>query len=289
MSKEDFLLRLHIATGLGNHKKAQLYYRAKETARWELTIEDFSWLQNKKFQDSWQAQTPDLLQRLKQTHHYVTIEDPRYPVSFRYLNDPPLCLFYKGDLELLSRPAIGVVGARQASRYSFEVLQKLIPALVEHQYVIVSGLAKGVDSWAHQLAISAGGKTIAVVGTGLDICYPKTSGNLQIELSRQHLVLSEYCNGTPPQKFHFPQRNRLIAALSQGILVTEAKQRSGSLITAQLALEYGKDVFAVPGSILTGQSTGCHQLIQDGALCVESVQDIFDALRLITGGVENFT
>lgn len=282
-------MRLHLACGIGNHKKAQLYYHAKETACWELSAKAFNQLQNKKFTISWQEQTPQLLQDIKSKHQYVTIEDPDYPVDLRYLTDPPLVLFYQGNLQLLQQKSLGIVGARQASDYSFYVLKKLIPDLVKRRYVIISGLAKGVDSWAHQLTLASGGQTIAVIGTGLDVCYPKSSQALQHVLSQQQLVLSEYVNGTPPQKFHFPQRNRLIAGLSQGILVTEAKQRSGSLITAQLALEYGKDVFAVPGSILNGRSTGCHQLIQDGALCVESTQDIFDALSLITGSRENFT
>lgn len=198
----------------------------------------------------------------------------------RQVPTPPLVLFYKGNVALLEREKLAIVGARVATDYGYHVLQKIMPELTKRGFVIVSGLAKGIDSFAHQFSISNQGKTIGVVGTGLDICYPKSSGNLQIEMSQHHLVLSEYPNGTQPAKFHFPMRNRIIAGLSGGVLVVEAKKRSGSLITAQQALDYGKEVFAVPGSILDERSSGCHQLIQDGAICVEKTQDIFDSYDL---------
>src|SRR5699024_8823103 len=136
----------------------------------------------------------------------------------------------------------------------------------------------GVDRFSHELAIRSGGKTIGVVGCGLDICYPREVSDLFFEMKKNHLILSEYPLGTPIKRYHFPMRNRIIAGLSDGTCVVEAKERSGSLITAQLALEAGKEVFAVPGEILSGQSNGCHHLIQDGAKCVYRIEDILEEL-----------
>lgn len=278
--KNKFLLHLSLTKGLGAFGKQRLYQFAKRHQWWQFDSLEVRLLAQTTKSNDWNEWTNDRLQEIESTHQYITIEDEDYPEVLRHVPTPPIVLFYKGNLQLLKREMLAIVGARDATNYGYHVLQELMPDLTKRGFVIVSGLAKGIDSFAHQFAISNQGKTIGVVGTGLDICYPKTSGNLQIEMSQHQLVLSEYPNGTRPAKFHFPMRNRIIAGLSTGVLVVEAKKRSGSLITAQQALDYGKDVFVVPGSILDGRSSGCHQLIQDGAICVEKTQDIFDSYDL---------
>ena len=279
--KNKFLLRLSLTKGIGVVGKQRIYQFAKRNQRWQFESLELRLLSHSTKPNDWNDWSEDRLQEIIHTHDFITIEDADYPEALRYVPTPPLVLFYKGNLNLLKREMLAVVGAREATNYGYQVLQALMPDLTKRGFVIVSGLARGIDSFAHQFAISNQGKTVGVVGTGLDICYPKSSGNLQIELSQHHLVLSEYPNGTTPAKFHFPMRNRIIAGLSSGVLVLEAKKRSGSLITAQQALDYGKEVFVVPGSILDGHSSGCHQLIQDGANCVEKTQDIFDSYDLL--------
>ncbi|MDT2753798.1 DNA-processing protein DprA [Enterococcus pseudoavium] len=279
--KNKFLLRLSLTHGIGAFGKDRIYQFAKRHQWWQFDSLEIRLLAQTTKPNDWNEWTEERLQEIEASHQYLTIEDPLYPEALRHVPTPPLVLFYKGDLTLLKGELLAVVGARAATQYGYQVLQELMPTLTKRGFIIVSGLAKGIDSFAHQFAISNQGKTIGVVGTGLDICYPKISGNLQIEMSRHQLVLSEYPNGTPPAKFHFPMRNRIIAGLSSGVLVIEAKKRSGSLITAQQALDYGKEVFVVPGSILDGRSSGCHQLIQDGAICVEKTKDIFDSYDLL--------
>lgn len=279
--KNKFLLRLSLTKGIGAFGKQRIYQFAKRHQQWQFDSLEVRLLAQSTKPNDWNEWTEELIQQIECTHEYITIEDEAYPETLRHVPTPPLVLFYKGDLTLLERKKLAVVGAREATNYGYQVLQSLMPDITKRGFVIVSGLAKGIDSFAHQFAISNHGKTIGVVGTGLDVCYPKNSGNLQMEMSKNHLVLSEYPNGTKPAKFHFPMRNRIIAGLSSGVLVVEAKKRSGSLITAQQALDYGKEVFAVPGAILDERSSGCHQLIQDGAICVEKTQDIFDSYDLL--------
>lgn len=230
------------------------------------------------FRQSFREISDDWLKEKLQDQQYVTWLSSDYPAELLELPYPPLVIFYRGNLDLLDYPRLAFVGARQASKYSTQVISKLLPTIVKRQFVIVSGLAKGVDRMSHEMTIRSGGLTIGVVGCGLDICYPREVSALFGEMKKNHLVLSEYPQGTPIQKNHFPMRNRIIAGLSKATCVIEAKERSGSLITAQLALDYGKEVFAIPGEILTGQSDGCHRLIQDGAKCVVSVQDILEEL-----------
>lgn len=203
----------------------------------------------------------------------LSILDDSYPLALKQIYNPPVLLFYQGDLTLLDMPKIGIVGSRKASDLGVRSVQKIVKEL-GNRFVIVSGLARGIDTAAHMASLKAGGKTIAVIGSGLDVTYPKENYQLQDYLSTNQLVLSEYPPGTPPLKHHFPERNRIIAGLCQGLVVAEAKIRSGSLITCERALEEGRDVFAIPGSILDGQSDGCHQLIREGAKCISSAQDI---------------
>jgi len=230
------------------------------------------------FRQSFREITDDWLKEKLQDQQYVTWLSSDYPAELLELPYPPLVIFYRGNLDLLDYPRLAFVGARQASKYSTQVINKLLPSIVKRQFVIVSGLARGVDRTSHEMTIRSGGLTIGVVGCGLDICYPREVSSLFGEMKKNHLVLSEYPQGTPIRKNHFPMRNRIIAGLSKATCVVEARERSGSLITAQLALDYGKEVFAIPGEILTGQSDGCHRLIQDGDKCVHSVQDMLEEL-----------
>ena len=177
-----------------------------------------------------------------------SILDDCYPWDLSEIYDAPVLLFYKGNLDLLKFPKVAVVGSRTCSKQGAKSVEKVIQGL-ENELVIVSGLAKGIDTAAHMAALQNGGKTIAVIGTGLDVFYPKANKRLQDYIGNDHLVLSEYGPGEQPLKFHFPARNRIIAGLCRGVIVAEAKMRSGSLITCERAMEEGRDVFAIPGGI----------------------------------------
>lgn len=203
----------------------------------------------------------------------LSILDSNYPLELKEIYNPPVLLFYQGNIELLSKPKLAVVGARQASQIGCQSVKKIIKE-TNNQFVIVSGLARGIDTAAHVSALKNGGSSIAVIGSGLDVYYPTENKKLQEYMSYNHLVLSEYFTGEQLLKFHFPERNRIIAGLCQGIVVAEAKMRSGSLITCERALEEGREVFAIPGNIIDGKSDGCHHLIQEGAKCIISGKDI---------------
>ncbi|MDE1948623.1 MAG: DNA-processing protein DprA [Burkholderiales bacterium] len=209
----------------------------------------------------------------------VTLGDAGYPPLLLQAADPPLLLYLLGDPALLGTPAIAVVGSRNPSAQGADNARAFAAALAAEGYTIVSGLALGIDGAAHEGALAAGGKTLAVVGTGLDIVYPGRHRDLARRIEASGLMLSEYPPGTPPRGMNFPQRNRLIAGLASATLVVEAALRSGSLITARLAVEAGREVFAVPGSIHAPQSRGCHALIRQGALLVESAAEIVAELR----------
>lgn len=208
---------------------------------------------------------------------FITIEDPEYPPLLKEIADPPLVLFYAGHLELLQQQALAVVGSRAAATSRRQLVGELITPLLK-DYVIISGLARGIDSFAHQLTTSQHGQTIGIVGCGLDRCYPSENQRLFQQMKEEQLIISEYPKGTPPRQYHFPQRNRLIAGLAQGVVVIEAKEKSGSLITAQLALENGREVFAVPGDPLQNNAEGCHSLIRDGAKCTTKMTHILEEL-----------
>lgn len=215
--------------------------------------------------------------RIKQANiHWVTIFEPEYPHLLRNIYAAPLLLFYKGEIDLLQKTSIGVVGARACTSYGIQVLQTFLPDLIQEGYVIASGLAKGIDAHAHKLAIHNKGKTIGVIGTGLDSYYPSENKALQASIAKDHLLISEYPLGVGPKRHHFPFRNRIIAGISKGLIVVEAKERSGSLITAHQALDSGREVFVVPGSIFQSNSKGCNKLIQLGAKAVLEANDILE-------------
>ncbi|MGT2716164.1 DNA-processing protein DprA [Streptococcus respiraculi] len=208
-----------------------------------------------------------------------SILDDIYPLELKQMYNPPVLLFYQGDLSLLEHPKLGVVGARSASTTGTQSIKKIINEL-NNRFVIVSGLARGIDTAAHMATLKNGGKTIAVIGSGLDVAYPKENRRLQAYIAKHHLILSEYTARDQPLKYHFPERNRIIAGLSQGIIVAEAKMRSGSLITCEYALNEGRDIFVIPGSITDEKSVGCHFLIQEGAKCITSGIDVLSEYKI---------
>jgi DNA processing protein len=196
--------------------------------------------------------------------------------------DPPLLLYLLGDAALLNTPSLAIVGSRKPSAQGRDHAQQFANSLAGQGWTIVSGLAAGVDGAAHEGALAAGGHTIAVIGTGIDRVYPASHRSLAHRIAQTGLVVSELPLGAPPLSAHFPQRNRIIAGLSRGTLVVEAALRSGSLITARLASESGREVMAIPGSILAPQSAGCHALIRQGAALVESPEQVLEELGPLT-------
>jgi len=213
-------------------------------------------------------------------HHLVTCDDPRYPPALAEIPDPPLLLYVSGRVELLAQPLIAVVGSRNASVQGRVDAESFAAALSGAGLCVVSGLALGIDTAAHEGALRGAGSTIAVVGTGLDRVYPARNRALAHRIAAQGCIVSEYPLGMPPLAANFPRRNRIISGLAAGVLVIEAAAQSGSLITAQLAAEQGREVFALPGSIHSALTKGCHRLIREGAQLVETVDDVLMAMRL---------
>jgi len=213
----------------------------------------------------------------------IALGDARYPRVLLDSPDPPLVLYVRGRIDLLERPAIAIVGSRNATAQGLENARAFAAHLAGAGWVVVSGLALGIDGAAHEGALAGGGATIAVVGTGLDLVYPLRHRALTQKIAAEGLLVSEFAVGTPALAENFPIRNRIIAALARGTLVVEAAVQSGSLITARLALEAGRDVFAIPGSIHSPQSRGCHALIKQGAKLVDSASDIVDELAPLVG------
>lgn len=216
-------------------------------------------------------------------HGVLTLGDPAYPSLLLQTADPPLLLYTQGDVSLLGRPSVAVVGSRRPTAQGRDNARAFGRALADEQLVVVSGLAQGIDGAAHEGGLEGAAGTVAVVGTGLDRVYPAAHRALAHRIAERGLIVSEYAPGTPALAENFPQRNRIIAGLSLGTLVVEAAIRSGSLITARLASEAGREVFAIPGSIHAPQSKGCHWLIQQGAKLVESAADIVDELAGVRG------
>lgn len=211
----------------------------------------------------------------------ISIYDKEYPQNLKEIYQPPWALFAKGNLSLLEKgPRLAVVGTRQATPYGKNAIRMIFPGLMDKGVTIVSGLARGIDTLAHEAAIKNGGNTIAVIAGGFYHIYPKENKGLAEELMKNHLVVSEYPPDTIPLKWHFPARNRIISGLSAGTFIIEAKRKSGSLITANYAVNEGRDVFSLPGSIFNPFSIGANDLIQCGAKLVTCAEDILVELRL---------
>jgi DNA processing protein len=213
-------------------------------------------------------------------NHIVTLADADYPQALLNLPDPPVLLYVKGRLDLLNHPSVAVVGSRNASVQGIRNAEAFAQALSDVDLCIVSGMAHGIDTAAHLGGLRGKGSSIAVVGTGLDKVYPSANRDLAHQLAVEGTLISEYPLGTPPLAHNFPRRNRIISGLCLGCLVVEASLQSGSLITARMALEQGREIFAIPGSIHAPQAKGCHALIKQGAKLVETPRDILDELRL---------
>lgn len=220
------------------------------------------------------------LARIRRTGlHCLTLDDPAYPTLLREISDPPLVLYGRGELQALKRPAVAVVGSRAATTYGKKIASRLGAELAAAGFTVLSGGALGIDSAAHQGALEAGGTTAAVLGCGLDVVYPPQNRQLFHTIGRQRgLLLGEYPLGTQPEAFRFPARNRIISGLAVGCVVVEAARRSGALITAEMSLEHGREVMAVPGRIDTAKSEGCHRLIQEGAKLVHRFDELLQEL-----------
>ncbi|MBD7914079.1 DNA-protecting protein DprA [Clostridium sp. Sa3CUN1] len=208
---------------------------------------------------------------------YITINSKEYPDILNHLHEPPYVLFYKGNLDLLKGSLGGIIGARKCTNYGAEIAKIIGKELSENNITVVSGLAAGIDSIAQKSAINYRGKTIGVLGCGIDVIYPKNNKFLYEEIVKNDgLIISEYLPKTPPMAYNFPRRNRIISAISSKLVIIEATDKSGSLITVNFALELGKDIMAVPGPIINGNSSGCNKLIRDGAKPFTEIDDLYD-------------
>ena len=220
----------------------------------------------------------------KENIHLISFRDKEYPLNLKQLNDAPPILYAKGEISLLQHPvSLAVVGSRNASVSGRKIASRISYDLTNADVLIISGMARGIDSAAHKGALYAKdqcGPTIAVLGTGINLCYPEENQELYEQIASQGLLISEFALNTKANISNFPRRNRIVSALSCGILVVEASLNSGSLITARLGLEQGKDIFAVPDSPIENKSAGCNKLIKEGALLVESAEDILQTLAL---------
>lgn len=258
-------------------------YEANEIT-WMALVSD-GVIKQETFEEMCRLRDHDLLSRMeedfrKRNSPFLTPADPDYPALLREIPDPPVTLFYRGDPALLCTPCLGVVGTRTPSLYGREVVRHFIPAIAGAGVTVVSGLAMGIDTEAHQQTIQAGGRTIGVLGGGVDICYPQRNYRIYEEMCREHLVVSEYAPGIAPLAIQFPQRNRIISGLSAGLLVVEARKRSGTLITADAALDQGRSVYSIPGRLGDPLSEGTNNLIRQGAMCVQEPEEILEDLGL---------
>ena len=218
-------------------------------------------------------------------YNFITIKDDVYPECLKEISNPPLKLYYKGNLDLLKEERlIAVVGIRNPSSYGKLCCEYMVKKMSRANITIVSGFAKGIDSIAHKTSLLTDGKTIAVIASGLDIVYPASNLSLYREIEEKGLILSEYEAGVKPFKSNFPQRNRIIAGLSRGTIVVESKDRGGSLITADLALEFNRDVYAVPGDVFSEYSKGCNNLIRDAR--AKSLSNINELLEDYSWNIE---
>ncbi|MGI6328611.1 MAG: DNA-processing protein DprA [Dethiobacteria bacterium] len=212
-------------------------------------------------------------------YSYVMWDEDDYPCLLKEIYDAPPLLYYLGDLSVSVAPCLAIVGSRRHTSYGKDVAYKFAADLTNYDITVVSGMARGIDTWAHKGALDAGGNTIAVLGCGLDTCYPPENRTLMGKISESGAVISEFPPGSEPFPQNFPRRNRIISGLSAGTIVIEAGERSGALITTDFALEQGREVFAVPGGIKSPYSKGCHKLIKEGAKLVEKVADILEELQ----------
>jgi len=303
MDIEDFnkefwyCLALHHCKGLGPQKWKRLldFYGDAKTAVDNVN----NWLKDdiveplifENFQKKqWTQQAKQEFEQIQKMENKILLySDPNYPEQLRQIPDPPLFLYYQGNLDLLKSPCIAIVGSRTCSDYGLNTAGHFSSSLSNAGITVVSGFALGIDGRAHSSALQASGKSIAVLGTGLDVPYPNRNNQLRESMLNHGLLLTEFSPKTQPEPRNFPRRNRIISGLSLGVLVIEAGEKSGSLITARYALEQNRDVFAVPGPVNAPSYQGCNKLIQQGALLVNSPEDILQELAPILKQFNNYS
>jgi DNA processing protein len=212
----------------------------------------------------------------------LTLSDSNYPYYLKQIFAPPPLLFVKGDLTLFTKHAVSIVGTRTPTQYGRAATQQIVKGLVKNNLVVVSGLARGIDTVAHSTTLDMCGATIAVLGSGIDVIYPKTNCDLADRIVERGILVSEFNPGTPPEAYNFPRRNRIISGLSAAVVVVEAGERSGSLITADYALQQGREVFSVPGPVTSPLSNGTFKLLRDGATPARSGEEIAESLSMVT-------
>ena len=274
--------------GLGPVKKLALLNKFKSVKKiynaTEKEILKVDGMSDKIVQNMQKAKDAKLLEKyekyiLKNDIKIINISDDNYPAKLKNIYAPPITIFAKGDISLLSSKAIAIVGSREPSKYGIYVAEKFSKELSKEGITIVSGLARGIDTFAHVGALSSFGKTIAVLGSGIDVVYPKENAKYYKEISEKGLIISEYIVGTAPESKNFPQRNRIISGLSDGVLVVEARKNSGTMITTDFALEQGKELYVIPGNITSNLSAGTNNLIKEGAKLVTDVYEILEDLN----------
>lgn len=268
---KELLKRFRTAQRIWEADKDELLETPKVTKTY---VEKLIQSKNESFIDEWLSELAD--KRIK----FISIKNKKYPEMLKQIYNPPIGLYVCGTLPDEEKIKVAIVGARRSTYYGEEVTVKLSRELAEKGFVIVSGMATGIDSYAHKGALQAKGSTIAVLGCGVDICYPKNNMQLMNEIREKGCILSEYPPGVGPEKSHFPHRNRIISGLSAAVILTEAGEKSGSGITATLALEQGREVGAVPGSILSSNSKKTNALIQEGAALIKDTWDVLDMLGI---------
>lgn len=274
--------------GLGPVKKFALLNKFETVKRiynaTEKEILKVDGMSDKIVQNMQKAKDAKLLEKyekyiLKNDIKIINISDDNYPAKLKNIYAPPITIFAKGDISLLNSKSIAIVGSREPSKYGIYVAEKFSTELSKEGITIISGLAKGIDTFAHIGALSSFGKTIAVLGSGIDVVYPKENAKYYREISEKGLIISEYIVGTAPESKNFPQRNRIISGLSDGVLVVEARKNSGTMITTDFALEQGKELYVIPGNITSNLSAGTNNLIKEGAKLVTDVYEILEDLN----------
>ncbi|OZV12894.1 DNA-protecting protein DprA [Tissierella sp. P1] len=287
ITQRDILIWLS-SLGVGNVNMGKIIDHFNDIRDlWELNSNQFSFIKNLNNEVREKLiynRNNEYIKRLfdnieKENVHVITIYDENYPTRLRYINDNPRVIYVKGNIIEEDRVAIAIVGSRKATAYGKWACEKFTKELANLGVTIISGLASGIDTIAHKTALDNGTRTIGVLGNGIDIVYPKKNLFLYNDIEKNGGIVSEFPLGTPPLAFNFPQRNRIISGLSMGVIVIEAQEKSGSLITAHHALEQGKDIFALPGNINSIFSGGTNKLIKDGAKPLLEIDDIIEEIN----------
>lgn len=291
MEELDYWIWFSLIKSIGSIKKQKLldkYNSPKEI--WKLSKDELLKIEgigekisNEILDNEKRKNIEKIKKRMKEENiKLITIKDKEYPEKLKEIYDKPICLYAKGNIKLLNEFSLAIIGCRKNSEYGKTVTKAVTKAVVQKNMTTISGLAKGIDSICHKETTNFKGKTIAVIGSGLDVIYPRENKGLVEEiLTNEGLIISEYPLGEEPKKINFPARNRIISGLSNGVIVIEAKLKSGTMTTVDFALEQGKTVFAIPGNITNINSQGTNELIKQGAKCVTCMQDILEEYNFI--------